>query len=63
MTLDQLQHQLQAVPLRRLAEIATAAGVPYGTALKIRGGYTKNPRIRTVEALCSQFPEQARAAE
>ena len=63
MTLDQIQVSLKQMPLREMAALAARAGVPYGTVLKIRGGYTQNPRVRTVEALAAQFAASASPAQ
>ena len=44
---------VSALPTARAAleSLATAADVPYHTLLKIARGETRNPRIRTVEAI------------
>ncbi len=51
MDIQNLVENMKAVSLKQLEAIAEAAGVPYSTALKIRGGFVKNPRINTVNAL------------
>jgi predicted transcriptional regulator len=43
------------MPRARLAEIASASGVPFFTLLKIRDGHTKNPRYQTVKALAQHL--------
>lgn len=54
---------MKAVPLRELEEISLKAGVPYGTALKIRGGFTKNPGVLTVAALEPFFLDDPHTSE
>lgn len=45
----------------RLQEIATAAGVPYHTLLKIVKGETADPRISTVDSLLKYLREREAA--
>lgn len=66
MTLIEVKTRISSVPLKELQRICVLAGVPYGTALKIRGGWVDNPRVKTVEALAAALqsaPEQQQAAE
>jgi len=51
MKLNQLITHMKAMRLKELAQFAAKADVPYQTALKIRNGTTKNPRVQTTEAL------------
>lgn len=59
---------VSALPTDRVAleSLAAAADVPYHTLLKIARGETRNPRIRTVEAirkaLATPAPSQEAAA-
>jgi hypothetical protein len=46
--------------------VADESAVPYQTITKIAGGFVRNPRILTVQALFDYFanrPEQATAAD
>lgn len=66
MTLTEVRTSIAAMPLKELQQVCARAGVPYGTALKIRGGWVDNPRVKTIEALAAALksaPEEARAAE
>lgn len=62
MELETLVLRMKEVPLSRLEEICAQAEVSYSTALKIRGGYTKNPGVLTVKALEPHFQSQEQAA-
>lgn len=66
MTLTEVRNSIAAMPLKELQQVCVRAGVPYGTALKIRGGWVDNPRVKTIEALSAALkaaPEETRAAE
>lgn len=51
MLLTDLNKQLCAMSPKQLEMLCRGANVPYKTALKIRYGASKNPRVKTVEAL------------
>lgn len=51
MLLTDLNKQLCAMSPKQLEMLCRGAQVPYKTALKIRYGTSKNPRVKTVEAL------------
>jgi len=51
MELNELVAGMRNISLKRLKEICCQAEVPYSTALKVRGGFTKNPRFETMKKL------------
>lgn len=51
----------QATDKERLQQIATDAGVPYHTLLKIVKRETADPRVSTVNALLQYFREREAA--
>ena len=55
--------QLKAEPPRRLRDVATGAGIPYGTLRKLRAETTRNPRYGTVEKLLAYYRAQGPATE
>lgn len=57
MTLIEVRTKIAAMPLKELESVCARAGVPYGTALKIRGGYVDNPRVKTIEALAKALKD------
>lgn len=61
MSFDHLVARMKQIPLKELRAISEKAGVPYSTALKIRGGFSKNPGIRTVLALEPFFLRRRRS--
>ena len=60
--LDQLVKRMRSKTVAQVAAICKRTGLPFGTVMKIRGGFTANPRILTVVALEKHFPAQKRKA-
>lgn len=58
MELEILVKRMSETEPKRFWEICEKAGVSHSTALKIRGGFTKNPGVLTVKALEPFFCEQ-----
>jgi hypothetical protein len=58
MELETLIARMRDTPIEHFKKICKRAGVPYSTALKVRGGHTKNPGVLTVRALEPHFPDK-----
>ena len=65
--MEALRKQLQAIPHKEFISLAARAGLRLSTVLKIRSGYTPDPRISNVEALVKalqgQGPTKPRKAQ
>jgi predicted transcriptional regulator len=56
-----LRTQLQAMTHTQVVALAEKAGLSVSTVLKIRSGYTEDPRISNVEALAKTLAEMKAA--
>jgi len=57
-----IQSRLDLIKISDLEHIAKAAGVPFGTAHKIKYGKTKSPQFSTVKKLADYFRAHGIAA-
>lgn len=60
--LDQLVKRMRSKTVAEVAAVCKRTGLPFGTVMKIRGGFTANPRILTVVALEKHFPAPKKTA-
>lgn len=51
MDMNKLVTRLKALPLKDLERICAKNNISYSTALKVRNGYSRNPRWNTTSAL------------
>ena len=58
MDMESLRKRLQAMSHREVIELAAKAGLKPSTVVKIRSGYTPDPRISNVEALVKALQDE-----
>lgn len=59
--LTEIKQQLSRYSREDLEVIAPNIGVPFPTLLKIQRGYTKNPRLATIEPILVYFKNKEAA--